>query len=564
MKSKPIFPFQWLFCTLLCIAHSTYAQEDERIDDPYLPPVATIAPNVSPGFHFSGANVFVTQVNVDANGNNILNDAANEPSLGISPMDPNKMVIGWRQFDNVQSNFRQAGFGYSTDAGQHWTFPGVINPEIFRSDPVLATDREGRFYYNSLTLTEATGAYHCDVFRSTGDGTWDNGVYGVGGDKAWMTIDQTDGPGKGAIYSNWTNSYSDCENGSNFTRSTDKGDNYEYCLNFAESIYWGMNAVGPDGALYMSSNNSLVLSSHNAWKTDEDLVWDPVSIADLTNTFLAPPDSDPNPGGIKGQSNIAVNHAPGALNGQVYVLQSVFKTDIGDPMDVMFTRSLDGGQTWSPAVRVNDDQGAEWQWFGTMSVAPNGRIDVVWLDTRDNPGTVLSSLYYSNSTDGGITWSPNERMSQEFDPHLGWPNQSKMGDYYHMVSDNEGAHLAWTATFNGEQDVYYAHITISGSATQEPGSAAASRLVSNTPNPFSDQTSIRYEIKRETRSKILIFNQMGELVRTLSDQKQIPGVYSTAWDGRSENGALAPGGIYHCCLLADGEKTDWLKLALIR
>lgn len=35
-----------------------------------------------------------------------------------------------------------------------------------------------------------------------------------------------------------------------------------------------------------------------------------------------------------------------------------------------------------------------------MSVAPNGRIDVIWLDTRDNPGTYLSALYYSNSTDG--------------------------------------------------------------------------------------------------------------------------------------------------------------------
>ena len=101
-----------------------------------------------------------------------------------------------------------------------------------------------------------------------------------------------------------------------------------------------------------------------------------------------------------------------------------------------------------------------------MSVAPNGRIDVVWLDTRDNPGTVLSSLYYSFSIDGGVTWSPNERLTQAFDPHLGWPQQNKMGDYYHMISDNTGAHLAFAATFNGEQDVYYGHINESA-ATNE-------------------------------------------------------------------------------------------------
>jgi hypothetical protein len=93
-----------------------------------------------------------------------------------------------------------------------------------------------------------------------------------------------------------------------------------------------------------------------------------------------------------------------------------------------------------------------------MSVAPDGRIDVVWLDTRDNSVSNISALYYSNSTDGGATWSINERLSDYFDSHLGWPNQNKMGDYFDMVSDNNGASLAWAATFNGEQDVYYSYI----------------------------------------------------------------------------------------------------------
>jgi hypothetical protein len=94
-----------------------------------------------------------------------------------------------------------------------------------------------------------------------------------------------------------------------------------------------------------------------------------------------------------------------------------------------------------------------------MSVAPNGRIDVIWLDTRDNPGTFLSALYYSNSMNGGETWLPNKRLSDFFDPHVGWPNQNKMGDYFDMESVNDGVHLAWAATFNGEQDVYYSFIT---------------------------------------------------------------------------------------------------------
>ena len=49
------------------------------------------------------------QVNVNATGANISGDAANEPSIAISPLDPKKMVIGWRQFDVISSNFRQNG-----------------------------------------------------------------------------------------------------------------------------------------------------------------------------------------------------------------------------------------------------------------------------------------------------------------------------------------------------------------------------------------------------------------------------------------------------------------------
>ena len=48
--------------------------------------------------------------------------------------------------------------------------------------------------------------------------------------------------------------------------------------------------------------------------------------------------------------------------------------------------------------------------------------------------------------------------SPPFDSHLGWPNQDKLGDYYHMVSEAGFAHLAWAATFNGEQVVYYTRI----------------------------------------------------------------------------------------------------------
>jgi len=82
----------------------------------------------------------------------------------------------------------------------------------------------------------------------------------------------------------------------------------------------------------------------------------------------------------------------------------------------------------------------------------------VWNDQRNSGQINLSELFYASSTDGGLTWSANVPVSPMFDSHVGWPQQAKLGDYYHMVSDNLGVNVAYAATFNGEQDIYFLRI----------------------------------------------------------------------------------------------------------
>ena len=411
----------------------------------------------SPAYRFSSMEITTVQVNVDENGNNIIGDAANEPSIAVDPTNLNRMAIGWRQFNTISSSFRQAGFGYSIDGGMNWTFPGVIESGVFRSDPVLESDAQGNFYYNSLTNTPD---YICKVFRSsTGGADWDAGVFAQGGDKQWMTIDNTGGEGNGHIYSQWTSYYSVCDPNF-FTRSTDGGDSYEDCVSIPNEPYWGTLAVGPNGELYMGGSTGFdfqVSRSLNAEDYSTPVSWDLVTSVSLDGIVAY--GGGPNPGGLLGQTLIAVDTSGESTNGNIYLLCSVERNSNSDLADVMFSRSTDGGVTFSSPIKINDDASTNnYQWFGTMSVAPNGRIDVIWLDTRDNPGTYLSALYYSNSTDGGLTWSVNERLSEFFDPHLGWPQQNKMGDYFDMISDNQGAFLSWAATFNNEQDVYFSRI----------------------------------------------------------------------------------------------------------
>ncbi len=528
-------------------------------DQPYRAPA--LHPKTSTPASVKSSNFTMVQVNVDASGQNILGDAANEPSLAINPVDPNLIVIGWRQFDDVSSNFRQAGFGYSWDAGLTWTFPGVIDGGVFRSDPVLDCNDNGAFFYNSLTSNGTD--FSCKVFKSTDGGAgWDNGVDARGGDKQWMTIDRTGGIGNGNIYSSWTSYYSICYPGF-FTRSTDGGASFDWCTDIPGNPFWGTMTVGNSGELYVCGSGELggiVVSRSSSAQ-------DPGAAPDFelsTNVFMdgyLTSGVSINPVGLVGQCSIGVDHSDGPGRDNVYVLASVQRFANGDSADVMFAKSTDRGFTWSDPVRINTDVSASnYQWFGTLSVAPNGRIDVIWLDTRDAPPEkpYMSSLYYSHSEDLGETWSANERLTDSFDPHVGYPQQAKMGDYFDMESDETSAHLAWANTFNGEEDVYYSTITPVIDGVHEGAGPDQLYTMNASPNPFSDHSSLNYFIPSDAPVKITLVTIYGQEVLTLADEPQTRGKHTVTFSG-----AGLPAG-YYLCRLQSGSHTKTISLIKVR
>ncbi len=533
---------------------------DETPDDPYKPQDPAKVQRTS-AYSYEGSFYTTTQVNVDSLGLNILSDAANEPSIAIHPNDRNIIMIGWRQFDNVLSNFRQAGNGFSTDGGQSWTVPEPIEAGVFRSDPVLETDAEGNFYYNSLEKG-ASGNYWCVIHRAM-DGSleWDNGTYAHGGDKQWMTIDKTDGIGEGNIYEFWNSSYSSCSPGS-YTRSTDGGNSYEDCDGVMGDPIWGTMAVGSDGKLYtvgMRNYDVVATRSSNAQDPDQQTSWDFATYVDLDGEMVGHPAV--NPEGLMGQVWIDTDDSDGPGKDNVYVLCSVERYDPEDNADVMFARSTDQGSSWDDPVRVNDDLDLDhnnWQWFGTMSVAPNGRIDAIWLDTRNAPGTneFISELYYSYSLDQGQTWSLNECISEPFDPKAGYPNQLKLGDYFDMISDNDMVHVAWAATFTGGQDVYYTRIDpyfvgINNKVTKPLN-------LSSYPNPASDRITFRYTTDKAGIIEMNIFDITGKKAASVLNEYQQSGNHNVHYNINN-----LPAGIYYTTLKA-GRNTATIKISCVK
>ena len=68
-------------------------EQRERLDDPPAEISREDLPR-SPQAIVVRGMIQSVQVNVDANGDNIIGDAANEPSMAIDPTDPNKIVVG--------------------------------------------------------------------------------------------------------------------------------------------------------------------------------------------------------------------------------------------------------------------------------------------------------------------------------------------------------------------------------------------------------------------------------------------------------------------------------------
>jgi len=406
---------------------------------------------VSPGAVVRRGPFVSVQVNVDEHGMNILDDAANEPSIAVDPTNPDRMVIGWRQFDTAWRVMRQAGFTFTEDGGRTWALPGVLTPGQLRDDPVLDADADGNFYYH-----RASGIVppHGDLLRSDDGGrTW-KGPYPTGARNwPWMIVDRTTGAGRGHVY---------VAAGGEFMRSVDGGQSFEPSHR-AENADRGTVCVARDSAVYVVSSGGRVSRSDNAKDPAVMPIFEPVTAAPLGGAAPSHVPGSPNPDGLLGRCWIAVDESKGPYADSLYVLNSV-RARPPDYLDVNLARSRDGGKSWAGPIRINDDalDVKEWQWFGTMSVSPQtGRIDVVWNDTRSTVQNRESELYYAYSCDGGQTFSRNMPIGPVFDSWVGFPsNEEKLGDYYHMRSDEKGGRLAYAATYNGEQDVYYLHTVL--------------------------------------------------------------------------------------------------------
>ncbi len=88
-------------------------------------------------------------------------------------------------------------------------------------------------------------------------------------------------------------------------------------------------------------------------------------------------------------------------------------------------------------------------------------------------------------------------------------------------------------------------------------------LEQNYPNPFNPETRINYQIASSGRVNLIIYNLLGEEVKTLVNKDQSTGKYSITWDGKNNYNLMLPSGVYFYRLEA-GNTVLTKKLVLLK
>jgi hypothetical protein len=154
-----------------------------------------------------------------------------------------------------------------------------------------------------------------------------------------------------------------------------------------------------------------------------------------------------------------------------------------DDRDVYLRVSRDSGRTWEDRVVVNDDEPSVnvQHMHPGLSVAPNGRLDIVWMDSRNSPippGTITSpgvtyvghqDVYYTYSLDEGRTFAPNIKITDRIiDRRFGiWQGNADIHGPTGIFSTDDVVYFTWQDSRNGHNlgsadDTYFATLRMNG------------------------------------------------------------------------------------------------------
>ncbi|KPJ64412.1 hypothetical protein AMJ44_12865, partial [candidate division WOR-1 bacterium DG_54_3] len=88
-------------------------------------------------------------------------------------------------------------------------------------------------------------------------------------------------------------------------------------------------------------------------------------------------------------------------------------------------------------------------------------------------------------------------------------------------------------------------------------------LFQSFPNPFNNHTVIKYSLSKATDVSLVIYNILGQKVRTLVRKEKQSGLVTVIWDGKDDSGRNLSSGIYFYRLQA-GKFAQTKRMVLLK
>jgi len=136
-------------------------------------------------------------------------------------------------------------------------------------------------------------------------------------------------------------------------------------------------------------------------------------------------------------------------------------------------------------------------------------------------------------------------------------NQGSVAELYHELTYDQ------LTSYNFDPNAEILLVSDMPTGVESNTLIADFTLSQNYPNPFNTSTSIKYELPKDTKVLLTIFNLQGREVRTLVDEKQNAGKKSIVWDGLDNSMKQVSSGVYISKVKA-GKYEDSKKMMLIK
>jgi hypothetical protein len=213
---------------------------------------------------------------------------------------------------------------------------------------------------------------------------------------------------------------------------------------------------------------------------------------------------------IDAEAGLVWDATGGPFDNRIYLVYTDETVAENNDTDILMRTSTDDGATWSAPVRVNDDATTNSQFLPYVALdSTTGAVAVGFHDCRNDNGVPPGGTnmipnddaeYFGTfSTDGGVTWAPNRRLSGGFSNAAAAGNGVDYGDYVGQSALAGKLYTLWADNANCDGtnpngtlsafDLYSNPLMLTGASPTPTPTGTPSPTPTSTPTPTPTATA---------------------------------------------------------------------------